>query len=134
MPITEWRDADLKRVIRNAASKGMRRAVKMLAEEAKAELGGPAGSRPGQPPGRVDGDLIRAVKYKVNRPRWGVQGVVGIIKDPEQAAKGARLAEGFAGKDAKGRTISEGPRPWLAPVVKRNGAKVVSMIASEGWD
>lgn len=134
MPVTEWRDKDLKRVIRNATSKGMRRAVKMLRDEVRANLGGPAGSREGQPPGRVDGDLIRAVKHKVNRPRWGVQGVVGIIDNPEQAAKGARLAEGFAGKDSAGRTISEGPRPWLAPVVRRNGSKVVSIITSEGWD
>lgn len=133
MPITEWKDKDLKRVIRNATSKGMRRAVKMLRDEARADLSGPAGSTEGEPPGRVDSDLIKAVKHKVNRPPWGVQGVVGIIDNPEQAAKGARLAEGFAGKDSAGRTRSEGPRPWLVPVVERNADKVVSIITSEGW-
>lgn len=131
--IKDWNDRDLKRVIRNATSKGMRRAVKMLRDEARADLGGAPNSAPGQPPGKVDGDLVRSVKHKVKRPRWGVQGIVGIIDNPLEAAKGARLAEGFAGRDSRGRVFSQAPRPWLAPVVERNAAKVVRMITEEGW-
>lgn len=132
-PGVEWNDKAFKKALRNGVSRGMRSAAKFGRDEVRKELGGPAGSAPGQPPGKVDGDLIRAVKHKVQRPRWGVVGIIGIFDDPEQAAKGARLAGGYAGTDSAGRTYTEQPRPWLLPVIRRNAAAIVRRVLSGGF-
>lgn len=132
-PGVEWNDRAFKRELRNGVSRGMRSAVKFARDEVRAELSGPPGSAPGQPPGKVDGDLIRAVKHKVQRPKWGVVGIVGIFDDPEQAAKGARLGGGYAGTDSAGRTYTEPPRPWLLPVIRRNAKAILSRVLSGGF-
>lgn len=133
-PGVEWDDKRFRRELRNGVTRGMRKAVRFARDEIRAELSSPGPSAPGEPPGKIDGDLIRAVRHKVNRPRWGVVGVVGVLNDPEQAAKGARLAGGFTGVDSKGRVFSQEPRPWLMGPIERNADRILDLIFSGGFD
>jgi hypothetical protein len=110
----------------------MRVALREVRDQVRVDLSGPAGSRAGGPPGKVDGDLIKAIRYSVRTKGDLVLGAVGVLKDPDQAAKGARLAGGFAGKDRNGRMYSEAPRPWLVPVVRRNSKRIVDHITRGG--
>jgi hypothetical protein len=132
MPVEQWDQRKVIRALRGEVTKGMRRAMKHVRVTVRAELSGPAGSPPGGPPGKVDGDLIRAVRHKVKVKRNTVSGFVGVLDDPVQAAKGARLAGGFAGRDRDGRLYSQQPRPWLAPVLRREADKVVEIINRGG--
>lgn len=68
----------------------------------------------GEPPKRVTSKLYRSIVVKVKRTGTRIQGFIGST-DP----KAARLEFGFVGQDRAGRTISQGPRPFLRLGIKR---------------
>lgn len=129
MGLTSWNAAGVIEAVSKQAEDGMRKAADGLVRQVQAGLSGSSPSAEGSPPGEVTGELIRAVSSKVAGGSDGPAVLVGVVDDPEQAAKGARLAGGFVGRDALGRFYNEKPRPWLAPVVLRNKDAIVRDIA-----
>lgn len=132
MPVERWDQKRVVREMRKETTKGMRRAMKHVRLVVRAELAGPSPSPEGGPPGKVEGDLIRAVRHWVKVRRNTVSGFVGVRDDPVQFAAGARLAGGFVGRDRDGRVYDQKPRPWLQPVLRREANKVVEIINRGG--
>ena len=130
----EWNDKELIASVRRSMAKRLRSVGKSIAAEMRQDLSGPAGSPPGGPPGRVDGDLIAAVGHSVRQDRRGITMAVGVLRDPVQFAKGARLAGGFVGRDRDGRVYNQAPRPWAAPVVERNSGRIVAELTQGGFE
>lgn len=129
MGLASWNADRVVAMVSKRAEDGMKKAGDDLVRQVQASLSGSSPSAPGSPPGEVTGELRHSVRTKVTSTGKGPVVLVGVIDNPEQAAKGARLAGGFVGRDALGRFYNEKPRPWLAPVVLRNKDAIVRDIA-----
>lgn len=80
-------------------------------------------SKPGEPPKRVSSRLIRDVQVKVEKQGTKIRGTVFT------SVKYARRLElGFAGTDAKGRTVSQAPRPFLRPAFRAVRPKIKALL------
>lgn len=104
---------------------GLQIAGKHLADQVRGTLGGPANSPEGGPPGKVSGELQKSIGYKIGRaPEGGWKMKVGVVKGGwEVYAKAVRLSAGFVGRDRLGRFYSQGPRPFLVPVMKTEAVR-----------
>lgn len=129
MGLAFWNAEGVVAKVSKDAEAGMRKAADAIVRQVQAGLSGSSPSPEGSPPGEVTGELIRSVTAKPTSSGNGPEVLVGVVDNPEQAAKGARLAGGFVGRDALGRFYNEKPRPWLAPVVLRNKDAIVRDIA-----
>lgn len=123
--------------VQTAMTAGLREAAKHGRREIKAALSGPAGSEPGQPPGKVTGRLARSVGYRVKSKAGKFSVVdVGVLRPSrydekfpgEMHAIAVRLARGFVGIDRLGRTYAQQPRPFVAPVLAREKAEMARII------
>lgn len=111
----------------------------------KAELAGRPDSPEGGPPGKVSGNLQKAVTSRAFRKKGKYVGVdVGVPKKSSYDNKGpgkhypgrmhaqaVRLARGFVGKDRRGRIYQQRGRPFAEPVLKREGAKMGQIVKDE---
>jgi hypothetical protein len=128
----KWNEKPMLLAVRRNIAKSLRGVVQFIRNEVRTGLSGPAGSPEGGPPGKVDGDLISSIGYRVRQDARGITATVGVQNDPVQFAKGARLAGGFVGRDRDGRYYSQGERPWLAPVFEQYEDMFLIVIAKEG--
>lgn len=132
-----WNDKALLRVTEQAMAAGLREAGKHGRKAIRATLGGSAGSPEGGPPGKVSGRLQKAVAYKSKR-RAGryVLVDVGILRRSPQDRKypgemhamALRLSRGYVGTDRKGRTYSQGARPFIEPVLAAERQAMANIV------
>ncbi len=80
-------------------------------------------SKPGKPPHRLEGELIRSIKHATENT--GKKVITRVGADVPYAA---RLELGFTGKDNKGRNISEAPRPFLRPAIYKHKQEIRDLI------
>lgn len=103
--------ADLMAELRKNAPRAVRAGRRVIAAEMKRLLslrsGGP--SAPGQPPAKVSGELVRAMKTPpVRERRWGAEAAIQV--DHEGAN---RLEYGY--RDRRG--IETAPHPYAGPAI-----------------
>lgn len=137
-----WEDIEIKAAVDKAMAAGLKEAGKYAKKQMQAALSGPSGSKPGGPPGKVSGNLRKAVAAQAFRKKGKYVGVrVGIpLKSPYDSkadgkafpgrmhAQAVRLAAGFAGRDRKGRIYNVRPRPFAEPVLTRNRDKLGDLV------
>lgn len=83
-------------------------------------------SREGEPPKRVEGDLVRSIVDEIIVTKRKIIGRVGST----QTKKAMRLELGFAGTDSLGRVIDQGPRPFIRPPLLENRDKIKRIITT----
>lgn len=134
-----WEGKQVEALTTKAMAAGLREAGKVARKGIKAELRGKGPSPEGSPPGKVSGDLSRAISYRTKTRRGKFLALdVGVIRPNkrdqkypgEMYAKALRLARGFVGRDRKGRVYSQRGRPFVDPYVNRNRSKLADIVAS----
>lgn len=105
----------------NAAAQHVRTEVLRLIQRTS-----PFPSRVGMPPRRVSGNLVRGIIAGVIVRRDMITGFVGA-----KAKYAARLEFGFSGTDGKGRTISQGPRPYFRPALKKSRPRIARIMGGK---
>lgn len=143
----DWSDRQVVTMTGRAFAAGLREAGKLARRGVKAEVGGRGPSAPGQPPGKVSGNLQRAVSYRVKtragkfvaldvgwlRPSTYDSKAPGKSFPGRMHAQALRLARGYTGRDRQGRTYRQAARPvvdnWLA-ANKAEMARTVEQTAS----
>ena len=83
-------------------------------------------SEGGDPPKRVEGDLVRSITTEVTLGLRKVSGRYGST----QTKKAMRLELGFAGTDSLGRVVDQGPRPFLRPPLLENKDKIRKILGA----
>jgi hypothetical protein len=79
----------------------------------------------GEPPKRLTGALIQSIQAP-GAVREGDSVVAPIVAGTKYAR---RLEFGFIGTDARGRRISQGPRPFMRPALERVRPRLAEIIA-----
>lgn len=134
-----WEDKQLVGLAQKAMTAGLRKAAQHGKKAIKAQLSGPAGSSPGTGPGKVSGELQRAVSYRVKQKAGRFSAMdVGVLrpnkydkKFPGEAyAKALRLARGYVGRDRTGRIYSQRPRPFVDAVLAREKKTMANIVES----
>ncbi|MDZ7732201.1 MAG: hypothetical protein U5R31_03035 [Acidimicrobiia bacterium] len=132
-----WESRQMVTLSQKAMTAGLREAGKYARRGIKAELGTSGPSAEGSPPGKVSGDLRRAVSYRVkSRARRFSAMDVGVLrpnrydrKYPGEAyAKALRLARGFTGRDRLGRFYRQRGRPFVDPFLRRNESRMAQIV------
>ena len=80
-------------------------------------------SKPGEPPKVVTSRLKGSVTWKVKRLKRSLTAYVGT-----NVKYAARLEFGFVGTDARGRSVSQEPRPFLRPGILGKKDVIVRII------
>lgn len=133
----DWRDDQVLKLTQKALAAGLREAGKFSRKGIRAELGRAGPTAEGSPPGKVSGDLRRAVIYRTkSRKGKYVAMDVGVLRpNPrdqkypgEMYALALRLARGFVGRDRLGRTYSQRGRPFIDPFVNRNRGRLAQIV------
>lgn len=133
----DWEDKQLLKLTQKALAAGFREAGKYARKGIKAELGGAAGQPEGSAPGKVSGDLQKAVAYRVKEKAGKFVAMdVGVLRPSrydrkfpgEMYAQALRLARGFVGRDRLGRTYSQRGRPFVDPFVNREKAHLAELV------
>ena len=80
-------------------------------------------SKEGEAPKRLTNSLIKSIQVRVQRRSGSIAGVIGT-----RLVYARRLELGFMGRDSLGRMITQGPRPFLRPALKRNAEKIRRLL------
>lgn len=132
-----WQDKQLLGYVQGAMTAGLREAAKEARKGIKAELGSKGPSSEGQPPGKVSGELRKAVSYRVKTRRGKFSAMdVGVLRPNrydrrypgESYAKALRLARGFTGRDRLGRMYRQRGRPFVDPWLRQNRQRMVAIV------
>lgn len=110
-------------LIRNDAVRALNRS-QPVRRTPSGRLVGLAPSNEGEAPKRLSGLLVQTLFARVTREGDRIVGVVG---SPRAYAR--RLEFGFVGTDARGRTISQGPRPFLRPAFEANRERISRLLS-----
>lgn len=110
-------------LVRNSAVRSLNRS-QPARRTASGGLTGLSPSAPGEPPKRLSSALIQTLFARVERRG---DTIVGIVGSPRVYAR--RLELGFVGTDARGRRISQGPRPFLRPALEANRQAILKSLA-----
>jgi len=86
---------------------------------------GSSPSLEGEPPHKVTGDLQRSIASEVVDEGEEIVGRVGT-----NSPYAPRLEYGFRGTDSKGRSIQQGPRPFIRPGFNNNLAIIKRILTS----
>lgn len=87
-------------------------------------------SQEGEPPKLVEGTLRANITHVVVSTEDAIIGVLGVAKGPADDY-GRRLELGFKGVDAAGRTVDQGPRPYLRPTITEERDKIVKGLSGD---
>jgi hypothetical protein len=134
----EWYDREVMRVTGAHVTSGMKKAVELVASDARQRVNrgqptrrsksgrryGLDPSKEGEPPKVVSSMLKKSIRGRVKRMRNLVRGAIG-----SALVYARRLELGFVGVDTAGRTINQGPRPYLRPSVIENKKLILRTIA-----
>ena len=82
-------------------------------------------SAEGEPPKRLTGALIQSIQAP-GAERKGDSIVAPIVAGTKYAR---RLELGYVGTDARGRKVSQGPRPFMRPALQRVRPRLAQIIA-----
>jgi HK97 gp10 family phage protein len=83
-------------------------------------------SLPGDPPGKDQGKLQQSIQYAKTTGTSSVSARIGA--NTEYAR---RLEFGFKGFDSAGRYITQAPRPFMEPTLRRNAARYRKIAEAE---
>lgn len=121
---TEWNAVQMVDVIGLTIEDTMERIGSFLESTVIASLGeGQPPSKAGKPPHRLTGELIQSIKHATENTGQKVISRVG-----SGLPYAARLELGFTGKDARGRNISEAPRPFLRPAIYKHKQEIRELV------
>lgn len=95
----------------------------VIGRTGKVRVVGLAPSRVGEPPKKLTGKLQHSIIAGVRDTATGMEAVVGSTDE-----KAARLEFGFQGRDAAGRNVSQGARPYLRPALKKARDRVLRIM------
>lgn len=133
-----WESKQVEGLATKAMAAGLREGGKFARAGIKAALRRAGPSSEGSAPGKLSGELARAVGYraKVRKGKF-VALDVGVLrpnsrdkKYPGEAyAKALRLARGFVGRDRLGRTYSQRGRPFVDPFLAANRERIAQIVA-----
>lgn len=85
-------------------------------------------SAPGEPPAKLTGWLANNVETKTERDKRVIDTYVGIRGGPDGVPYARRLEYGFHGKDDKGRTYNQAPRPYFEPAYHEQKGEIKRII------
>ena len=134
-----WESKQLEALATKAMVAGLREAGKFARAGIKATLRSSGPSAEGSPPGKVSGDLARAISYRAKTKKGRFTALdVGVLRpNPrdrkypgEMYAKALRLARGFVGRDRLGRTYSQRGRPFVDPFINANRERLADIVTS----
>lgn len=132
-----WQGRQMVSLTQKAMTAGLREAGKFARRGIKAELGARGPSAEGSPPGKVSGDLRKAVSYRVKSRAGKFSAMdVGVLRPnryddgyPGEAyAKALRLSRGFTGRDRLGRFYRQQGRPFVDPFLRRNEKHMADLV------
>lgn len=133
----DWQSRQILTYAQQAMTAGLREAAKEARRGIKAELGRRGPSPEGQAPGKVSGDLRKAVGYRVKSRKGRFSAMdVGVIRPNrydrsypgESYAKALRLARGYTGRDRAGRMYHQRGRPFVDPWLRENQQRMVGIV------
>lgn len=116
----------------NEAKKSVNRGQKTRVQKTGKHAGRRVGldpSQPGEPPKKLEAQLINSISHAVERAGADIVGFVGVRKDSPAAPYARRLELGFVGTDKAGRVINQGERPYLRPAVFGHKDTILKIIA-----
>lgn len=116
---------------RDATRMRVHRAAIFVRDEIKKSLNvsnthGDNPSQEGEPPHKVSADLQRSIIEDVADEKDSVVGRVG-----SSSVYAPRLEFGFRGTDSLGRSIAQGPRPFMRPGLFNNLEKVRAILGAK---
>lgn len=133
----DWEGRQVLSLTQKAMTAGLREAAKFARTGIKGELGTKGPSPEGSPPGKVSGELRKAVSYRVKSRAGRFSAMdVGVMRPNrydrkypgESYAKALRLARGYTGKDRLGRMYRQRGRPFVDPFVNQNKARIAQIV------
>jgi hypothetical protein len=134
-----WRQGPVVEAVAQALERGMHRAMVLVRDDtvrrlstgqpvrrtASGRLVGLDPSAEGEPPHVLTGRLRLSIKHEVERRGRRILGRVGT-----NVIYGRRLELGFTGTDAAGRSVRQGPRPYLRPALVENEEAIIRALTS----
>jgi hypothetical protein len=132
LKITKWNPQVIEAAVRRKQIQYMAKVGALVqgAIKRKLNVGNRSGKSPapeGQPPRKVSGDLYGSIYYQVMEAQSQVVVVVG-SRDPAAL----RLELGFVGRDSEGRTIDQGPRPFIRPALTESLPQIGRILRGQG--
>ncbi len=111
-------------LVRNDVERALNRS-QPARRTASGGLVGLAPSAEGVAPQRLSSARLQSIFARVVRDG---DRIIGYVAAPRVYAR--RLELGFVGTDARGRRVSQGPRPFLRPALEANRERILSLLAA----